>query len=286
MRSLLVSNLAVLTKTAQVSSMNIPIQIITLTPNSPDVITLTEELKKQGLNVSLQYAVDGRSATPKLEPDESVPQVKPFWKRPHTLNPSEIGCYLSHLRAIKEAYKNGIQRLCLLEDDVMIEKDFSEILTHIEKLPDQFEFIRFMGLKMHSRKFIMPLGDQHQLTRPLKGLCGTQGYVINRAGMKKVLSFGSTLTDPIDKFYDDFWYHDLRCYCIEPHIIWERPSPSSICKTEAPLQHKPAKSAPLKKRLGKLCRSQKRHLYRFRNRKDFLPTVKQTTKAGKTERIH
>jgi glycosyl transferase, family 25 len=261
------------------------IYIISLEPNSPEVAELLKALKSQSLTAEIRLGVDGRQGMPELEDGESLDQALSLKMRLVELSSGEIGCYLSHLRTIKHAYQADFSRICILEDDVELEEDFSQILAKLETLPDTVELVRLMGLKTHKRKTLCSLGDRHVLARPVKGLCGTQGYVLNRIGMEKIIRLGSALAEPIDKFYDHFWDIDLRTYSVEPHLIWERAKTvSSIPKNS---RKKAAK--PLLKRLAKhrikLTRGLKRRAYLFKHRADFFPATLPPGKMGKTARM-
>jgi glycosyl transferase family 25 len=266
------------------SKIKTTIAIITLDPESDRFQELLSLLSNQGLSVEIVEGVDGRKQFPPLEHGESVDQDRSLKIQLVELTRSEIGCYLSHFRTIKNAYEKGLERICILEDDILIEPDFKEVLGSIEKLSDEIEHVRLMGLKCHKRKDICGISKNHRLTRPVKGLCGTQGYVLNRRGMKKVLQCGSSISEPIDKFYDHFWDIDLRSYCIEPHVIWERPIiKSSIIKTSRKQASKPF-SKLLRKHLVKLSRGFKRRAYVFKHWNDFSPAIKPSTSMGKTAR--
>lgn len=260
------------------------ILIITLNAESENVQALQKSLRDQGLESKIFSAVDGRHETPRLEADESIDQELSFRQRLMTLSNSEIGCYLSHLRAIKEAYRTGANHICILEDDVNIEENFSSVLSAIIDLPEEFEFVRLMGLKIHKRKIIKNIGNV-KIVRPVKGLCGTQGYVLNRSGMKKVIKQGSKLTKPIDKFYDHFWKINLNAFCVEPHIIWEIPSQSSVKK----MFGENIKST-ITQRLGyktnKFMNSLSRNIYTILRFREFYPAKKIKKPQGKTARIH
>jgi glycosyl transferase family 25 len=261
------------------------IKIITLHPDSEKVRELTSQLTGQGLKYEIVDGVDGREAFPSLEEGESIGQLEALKIRQVELTKSEVGCYLSHFRTIKKSYTAGFERVCILEDDVLIEPDFGEVFRSLENLSDEFEHIRFMGLKLHRRKNVCQIGKRHQLTRPIKGVCGAQGYIINRCGMEKVLQKGHVITEPIDKFYDHFWNTKLRSYCVEPHIIWERPIiKSSIVKASRYVAAKPL-GKRLRKHIIKLQRGFKRRVYILKHWSDFLPAKKPDHPMGKTSRI-
>jgi len=265
--------------------MKTSIAIITLNPASEDVQELVSLLASQGLTGTLVEGVDGRNEFPTLIDGERIDQNRSLKRQLVELTKSEVGCYLSHFRTIKNAYDRGLGRICILEDDVLIEPGFKEVLASIEKLPDEFEHVRLMGLKLHRRKNVCEIGENHMLTRPVKGLCGAQGYVLNRSGMEKILRHGSTISEPIDKFFDHFWDIDLKCYCVEPHVIWERTITKStivkICKHDA------TRSFPkfLRKHILKIRRGFKRRVYILRNLTGFLFAKKPEIAMGRTARI-
>ena len=265
--------------------MKTTIVIITLDRTSKQVQELLSLLNNQGLTGKIVAGVDGRENFPELKDGERIDQERSLKMQLVELTTSEIGCYLSHFRTIRNAYDEGLERICILEDDVLIESDFEKVLSSVEKLPDEIEHIRLMGLKRHKRKSVCKVGDSRQLTRPVKGPCGAQGYVVNRRGMEKILRFGGVIAKPIDKFYDHFWDIDLRSYCVEPHVIWERAiNESSIVKmcrdkASAPL------SKRLKKHIVKLHRSLKRKIYILKNWSDFSFATKPAVAMGKTARI-
>jgi glycosyl transferase family 25 len=262
------------------------IKIITLAPDAAQVQELLQQLAQQGLTASPFIGVDGRKAMPILQPDETIDQARSIRLRLIELTPSEVGCYLSHYRAIKQFYETGAERLCLLEDDVLPEESLAGILAEIEKFPPEVELIRLMGIKMHRRKKVAQLGPGHWLTRPLKGVCGTQGYVINREGMRKVIELGATISEPIDKFYDHFWDIDLHSYCVEPHLIWERPRKNSSVSKQSRNKAAQAIGKKIRRSLIKMGRGLSRRLYILRHWNDFFPAEKPAEKAGRTDRIH
>ncbi len=266
--------------------MKTTIAVITLNPDSEKVQELLSHLAKQNLSAQVIAGVDGRAGFPKLAEEESIDQARSLKMRLIELSKSEVGCYLSHFRIIKNAYNEGLDRICILEDDVLIESDFGRVLSSLETLPDTIEHIRLMGLKMHKRKEVFSLSDSHTLTRPVKGLCGTQGYVISRSGMKKVLKHGSSISEPIDKFYDHFWDINLKSYCIEPHVIWERPIIESSIVKASRSEASRVGWKKVKRHLIKMQRGFKRRVYLLKNWNQFFPAKKTEMPMGKTARIH
>ncbi len=262
-----------------------PCEIITLHPEHPTVQKLLASLIAQGVVAQTIAGVDGRSGLPPLEANEQL--VPATTRRRHLceLNNSEVGCYLAHLRALRRAYDSGLERICILEDDVELEAGFARVLAELEQLPDEIEMIRLMGLKIRRRKVVKRLSDGvHQLVRPERGCLGTQGYLINRAGMRKILDYGSRIFEPIDKLYDHFWEYDLRLYGVEPHLIWETAGGSSVIKSNV-AKARVAVWLYWLHPIWKLSHSVSRHWYLWRHRSEFYPARRPTSKPGRTARM-
>lgn len=265
--------------------MSIPCWIITLHPSSERTILLRQALTDVGVAHEIFPAIDGRKDYPPLQDDEHIDYRKTLLRHRRQLTSSEIGCYLSHYRAIKSAYSRGIQRLCLLEDDVVLEPGFADVLQVLENRPEQEEMIRLMGLRIRRRKAISLMGATgYQLVRPDRGWCGAQGYVINRIGMEKIIAWAKNIFEPIDKVYDHFWEYDLQVYGIEPHVLYELDHPTSVAKSS----NSPV-SIPLILRIlhpiHKLFFSRSRHAYLARHHDAFEPADYPPTTTGKTNRL-
>ncbi|GAA3967887.1 glycosyltransferase family 25 protein [Allohahella marinimesophila] len=266
-------------------------QIITLDPTMERAQILRAELEAAGIEAEFFSAVDGRRGFPDLRPDERLDQDAAMHYRMTPLGSAEVGAYLSHFRAIKTAYDEGIEQLCLFEDDVHLEPAFHSVLTELRELPVDFEFIRFMALKRQPRKLVRGLAGSENseqaywLTRPLRGTLGGQGLLINRQGMEKLISYGRRIFMPIDKLYDHYWETGLHCFVVEPHIIWETAKPTTIPKPDfEPVT--PRLRGKLNRTLIKMQRSVHRRLYLLKHREAFFPTSKKPPASiGRSPRI-
>lgn len=261
--------------------------IISLDHDKPQPRALRNALQQQGVDAQFFVAVDGRQQMPALEPGERLDQRRAVLLTRAALTRTQVACYLSHLRLLRQAYEQGLAWVCILEEDVEIEADFARILQELETLPQHCELVRLMGLRVRRRKIVSQLGaGSHRLVRPERGWCGTQGYVVSRAGMARILRHGTHIVRPIDKFYDRGWEFDLKSYGVEPHLIYEQDSPSTISKPcdtawrDQPLTTKFAFHAL------KLWFSVYRDLYRLAHFREFYPASRGSRHYGKTRRIH
>lgn len=260
--------------------------IITLTPDSERTRTLVSSLEDQGIHPRIFQAVDGRRSMPELEPGEEIARFRSRLRRLCDLTSAEVGCYLSHLRLIKQSLTAGDQAVCILEDDVRLEPDFARIMSEVEQLPEHVEMVRLMGLKIRKRKIIQALGGgSHNLVRPERGWLGAQAYFLNQSGMKKIIRYGSSIREPIDKFYDHFWEHGLRVFGVEPHLVFEENLlGSSILKSDVK-RASPPLTYRLIHPLAKGAFSLSRHLHLTLNRREYYPATRPEKPMGRSERI-
>lgn len=263
----------------------IPCWIITLDPQASGPRALQEALMAQGISAEFIAGVDGRLGQPVLRGKEHIDVRKSLLRHQRPRSNSEIGCYLAHYRAVEKAYSSGLKQVCILEDDVMPESAFAEVLSALEAQPESVEMVRLMALRIRKRKVLGPLPEtNHTLVRPERGWCGTQGYVLSRSGMEKIIASGAAIYEPIDKFYDHFWEYGLRVFGVEPHVIYELAHPSGVKK-----QADTAFRVPLLLRLlapiHKALFSRSRHRYLKAHADEFYPASWPAQRMGRTARM-
>lgn len=265
--------------------MSVPCYVITLNPQSERTQTLLANLAAAGVPAQPFMGVDGRKGMPATDGEEALAPLETLWRHQCELTSSEVGCYLSHYRLIRQAHAQGLERICILEDDVELEPAFASVFAELLNLPDECEMIRLMALKIRKRKVVKTFADGvHQLIRPERGLLGTQGYLINRRGMEKFLAHARRIFEAIDKVYDHFYEYDLRMYGVEPHIILEVAQPSSIIKSNRARARVPL-WVKIFYPVGKGLRSLQRHRYLRAHQDEFYPAEKPKQRPGRSVRL-
>ncbi|ELF6477700.1 glycosyltransferase family 25 protein [Vibrio cholerae] len=157
-------------------------------------------------------AVDGR----KLAAAEYFQKMlnENYWfNRRAFISPSELGCKLSHEKALNE-FLSTEQNLCIvLEDDAILDHRFVELLEFINNLDIKDDFILHLGgqdglpssrrvLKTKNKKF-EGIFSVNKLT--LRWLYRTVGYVISRESALKIIDVHSK-----NNFVVDDWGFILR----------------------------------------------------------------------------
>jgi len=263
--------------------MNMSAWIISLNSQSENTKKLITDLRTEGLAPQLFDAVDGRQDMPELKDGEKISNLRSLINRRRLLTSTEVGCYLSHYRLIKCAYEAGESHVLIFEDDAILEPNFSDTLKEIVQLADDYHLVRLMARKVRKRIILADLTPHYHLTKPIRGALGAQGYILNRAGMKKILTQGKVLSMPIDKLYDSFFLFNLNCYCVEPHCIYELDHPTQIDKAYDQVDK--GLLLQLVWRANKLYRSVRRRVYFFKHFNEHKNATYPDKKMGKSSRI-
>ncbi len=134
----------------------------------------------------------------------------------NTYSYKELACTLSHVKAIQQAYDAGYKMAIISEDDVEFLPQFWTIIPYfIKAAPIDWDVLQLYTTKKRSMVHVCKIDDPWIHWKPY--FWGTQGYVINRKGMRKILSqflFNKVVTA------DEFIYHDVNTYMTTyPQIV-------------------------------------------------------------------
>ena len=149
------------------------------------------------------------------------------------LIPAEWCCTLSHLKAIWTAWKTGLDAVLIIEDDIQFIRNptsaqaWQVIKDSIhEPAWDILQLLCFGDIAIN-----MMLDPQAPVWVPWRsGIWSTGAYIINRAGMKKVLSCyapGTLLRDSwTDTDYNDVDFSSLntddpRARCVADYVLYD-----------------------------------------------------------------
>ncbi|MBI2810796.1 MAG: glycosyltransferase family 25 protein [Candidatus Melainabacteria bacterium] len=153
-----------------------------------------------------------------------------------------IGCILSHLSVLQDAYDSGYKTIWIMEDDVEAVEDplqFGPLIRELDQLADwdilytDTDTKDFNGIHVSCRD----ISARPNLNLPTKGALlsrfrrinenfsaiamryGTYSMIVRRSGMKKILKFYNEngLFLPYDM---DIWLvPDLKIFCVNRDIV-------------------------------------------------------------------
>lgn len=108
--------------------------------------------------------------------------------------PGVVGCFLSHILAVKKAHDLGLPYVVIAEDDVVLDTMKLwryPLYEYLEKAPVDWEWLRFFEFsKQFHSPFLVPLLDSNAMIfkKNSRHYEGTQVYALSRAGMVTVLA--------------------------------------------------------------------------------------------------
>ena len=142
----------------------------------------------------------------------------------------ELACTLSHVKAIQQAYDDGHEIALISEDDVEFLPQFWTLFPYFMKTaPLDWDVLQLYTTHMRALKHVCKLDDPWIHWKPY--FWGAQGYIMNRKGMRKILTQFSLNNRVI--VADEFIYHNVNTYTTTYPQIVITGSPSSIQTTMA-----------------------------------------------------
>ena len=177
-------------KKKKLDKIDIPIFYINLDRSEDRREVMEKQLKVISTNYERVSAVDGKKMTNKIA--DQVDDIS-FQNEYPELTFSEIGCTLSHIKAIRKAYDIGYEKALIIEDDLLFylypfwENSLEDI---IGKAPHDWGIIQLYAIAENCNS-----EDEKFLKYSEKLKCyGTPVYLINRKGMNDILKRSSFLT--------------------------------------------------------------------------------------------
>lgn len=161
-------------------------------------------------------AVDGREIK---NLSEVYNETKAIHFSGKALTRGEVGCALSHLDIYKKMIDENIDKALILEDDIILEKKFLELITVLNKKKlhndvillgqsDDKAIIKFFGEK---------ITDKYKLLQVVHSGYGTYAYMIDIEAAKKIIKFNTPIKRTADAWA--FFSNFINIYVVEPNLV-------------------------------------------------------------------
>ncbi|EPR5449800.1 glycosyltransferase family 25 protein [Yersinia enterocolitica] len=189
---------------------NIEIRTISMLSAEERRTNFSHLMLEHKLNFFFTDAINGKELSAKdYFPLSKNPNY--FFNRKHIITPSEVGCRLSHKKAISDFIMNSQKEwLVVFEDDIKFDNNLVSFLEKINKMTLSDEVIIHLGgqdgLSSYNRlffkknEFINNFKIDTVRSFCLRWLYRTCGYIVNRNAAKKLLQVHNTNT-----FVADDW---------------------------------------------------------------------------------
>lgn len=174
------------------------------------------QLAALGLPVHVLDAADGRCLDRQTLAGLGLRKSPPLFSRV-PLSPGEVGCYVSHLLAMRRLLEGDAEAMLVLEDDAVLEPDLPAVLAAIAALPAGWDVVKLGGIRTGLPvRDVAPLCPGRRLVRLRKPAYGSHAYVISRTGAQLFLAEHSDIRVPFDVLLDWYWRSGADLYAVQP----------------------------------------------------------------------
>ena len=149
--------------------------------------------------------------------DKNLVDVDAF-KRKHGKMPlpGEVGCYLSHVWAMRRFLHTDKPFLLILEDDLRVGRDMPSVVNALIDRADQWDVVMLSGVRSGSPLSVAKLMDEYTLAVPLSRYAGSSCYLLSRKAAEIYLRDLLPMSLPYDHEYDRAWARGLRVRIVTP----------------------------------------------------------------------
>ncbi|MEY3109360.1 MAG: hypothetical protein RJB43_199 [Verrucomicrobiota bacterium] len=234
------------------------IYVINLDRDTERMASIHANLVRLGLSYERLPAVMGKDV-PDWEKLVDLPSYA--WRnRLDIPRAGEVGCTLSHLKAMETFLKTDAPWCVILEDDVEVLPACAEVLRSLAEKDDWdlvklFNFHSGMPIKKRA------LGSAHHLVVHLTRTTSSAAYVVNRRAAETLLKSMRPITEQVDHALDRPWETGLRTRGIRPMPVILAP----VAHTTSTIgyQDKGKTRRPLGKSLKLFLSRAKKEILRF-----------------------
>ncbi len=178
---------------------------------------IASQMDRLGLPFTRLPAVDARALTESQRGalDEAA------YRRKHGMTPvlGELGCYLSHVRAMELFLASGAEFGLVLEDDVLLKDSLPAVLQGLMHQAGRWDVAKLSAVHSGTPVPYAEVAPGHQLAVMLSRCTGASAYLVNRrAAMAYLRQPGGLLpmSLPYDHVFDQGWRFGLKFRLVTP----------------------------------------------------------------------
>lgn len=184
---------------------------------SPDRLLHTQkQLTQANITHTRVTAIEGSSLSlPHPQYSEVVYKLK-HGKR---TNISELGCYLSHLKAYRAFLETDLTHALICEDDITIPTNTATVLSKVIHAETPWDMVKISKINSSLPVNIESLTPTFSLAINIGRHTGAGAYLITRRAAEELLNSIHTMTLPLDHAFDKEWRTGFRAYSLQPTLI-------------------------------------------------------------------
>jgi glycosyl transferase family 25 len=202
--------------------------VINLKRSAARLQTISEQLKDADIAFDRFEAVDGN----RLGAEQMQQFEREGYERRHgkSAAPGEIGCFLSHIGAMRQFLMTDREYCLILEDDAIIEPALAQTLDELANVAKQWDVALLYGNHRGAPFTQSQLSVKHRLVGFFTRQTGTVAYALNRHAAQTYLRELLPMSLPIDQEFDRAWNFRIKFRGVMPFPVSTGAYPSDIGK--------------------------------------------------------
>lgn len=176
-------------------------------------------LEAVGVEVKVIEAIWGKNLT---YPNKQYSSLSYKLRHGKKDNYGEVGCYLSHVKALKEFLETEDEFAIICEDDISIRPEFKEVIDKAVQESKRWDILRLSGLRSGTPVEICKLDDEFSLNVNLTRQTGSGCYMVNQKAATILAKELIPMRVPLDHAYDREWLWGLKALMIYPILVNQR----------------------------------------------------------------
>ena len=189
------------------------IYVINLDRDTERMASIHANLVRIGLSYERLPAVMGKDVT---DWEKLVDLSAYAWRnRLDMPRAGEVGCTLSHLKAMETFLKTDAPWCVILEDDVEVLPACAEVLRSLAE-KDDWDLVKLFNFHSGMPVKKRALASGHYLVVHLTRTTSSAAYVVNRRAAETLLKSMRPITEQVDHALDRPWETGLRTRGIRP----------------------------------------------------------------------
>jgi glycosyl transferase, family 25 len=193
-------------------------QLLTLVINLDRATERRARITKQLLDLGMPWtrlpAIDAHQLT---DAQRAVLDTAAFHRK-HGMATllGELGCYLSHLEAMRVFLASGASYALIFEDDVLTGPHLPAVLNSLMAHPNRWDMVKLSAVHSGTPVPVLRLTETHSLCVMLSRCTGASAYLINRHAAEAYLGGLLPMSLPYDHAVDQGWRWDLKVRLVTP----------------------------------------------------------------------
>ncbi len=135
------------------------------------------------------------------------------------IEPGDIGCYVSHIKALQTFLASDDAFGLILEDDVAFEDDFHLVMADLLQNTRHWDVVQFAGRHHGMPVPQLKLSGNYRLVAFLTRRTGAGAYLVNRKAAQSYIEKLYPMQVPYDHVYDRAWKFKLKIRGVLPPVV-------------------------------------------------------------------